>query len=395
MLTSWNHDRPQGPIVELAMSSVALAIFSRTQHYPPADIEAGSRYQQLLKAARGTFSALSAANIDDCLLSTFFMSRYEDSFQHPGRLRLGTLTPHRPPDGLNPHKDGSMAILKYWRDNLYADCPPTNTIKQTRRGLLRFAARDHLEVPEWMMDGEVFGEYGLELEYDRILVRITSLRRRLHFILREASIRQRDARELGCPAMQQQLNEEARDLDEMLQDWTSHFPSSWNYRQHVLIRESDPCLEKHFYSSTIYVCSSPSYAAIWTKYFATRMLGIHTHLQLLDAIGGATHQQRAECLSNLERAARSLAYIVPSCLGIVAANSGDGLHDPQTGDPVTMAVVGQEVKPHLARRLSWNLCLASSLEYVDIPLRRWFLAELQYLGKLSGVKLFEQADIEQ
>ncbi|KAK7757640.1 hypothetical protein SLS62_000016 [Diatrype stigma] len=305
--------------------------------------------------------------------------------------------PHRPPDRHNPHKNGSMAILKYWRDHLYEDCPVTNTIKQVRRGLLRFAARDHLEVPEWMMDGEVFGEHGLELEYDRILVRITSLRRRLHSILREASDQQRDTRALMCPVTQQQLHEEARDIDQMLQGWASRFPSSWNYRQHTM-RESDPRLEKHFYSSTVYVCSSPSYAAIWTKYFATRMLGIHTHLQLLDAIGdagsdsGVTHQQRIECLSDLGDAARSLAHIVPSCLGIVTASANDGLHERQAQDPVTTAVE-KEAKPHVARRLSWNLCLASSLEYVEISLRRWFLAELQYLGKLSGVKLFEQADL--
>lgn len=369
--------------MELAISSMALAVFSRTQHYPPAYIEAGLRYQQLLKAVRGTFSALSEANIDDCLLSTFFMSRYEDSFQHAGQLHLGTLMPH---GHINPHRDGSMALLKYWRDHLYDKHPATNTIKQIRRGLLRFAARDDLDLPEWMKHGEVFGECGLELEYDRIIIRLTNLRRRLHILVREAHVQPHEREDIV-----QQLSVEAQDIDKLLQGWSSSFPNAWNYQQHVA-EEFDRCLRRHFYSSTIYVCSSPSYAAVWVKYFATRMLSIHTRLQVLDVIAADsdehTYYQRIELLSDLERAARSLAYTVPSCLALVSI-IGVCHQDP------VMTVVGQEVKPHLARRLSWNLCLASSLEYVDAPLRQWFLAELHYLGKLTGIKVFEQADLRQ
>jgi hypothetical protein len=39
-------------IIELAISSMALAVFSRTQRHPPAAAEAGAKYDQLLRSAR-------------------------------------------------------------------------------------------------------------------------------------------------------------------------------------------------------------------------------------------------------------------------------------------------------------------------------------------------------
>lgn len=65
-------------ILDLAVSSMALAVFSQTQHHPPAAVEAPRKYHRLLQIAPITISTLDERNIDACLLATSFVSRYED-----------------------------------------------------------------------------------------------------------------------------------------------------------------------------------------------------------------------------------------------------------------------------------------------------------------------------
>jgi hypothetical protein len=217
-------------ILDLAVSSIALAVFSRTQQHPLAAIEASMTYHRLLKLALVIIPSLHEGNIDDCLLAIFFMSRYEDIVHHP--RHHNPKTPFTTTLQSFSHHDGALAILKIWKDRLSHSQPATDVIKHTRRGLIRSALMRNLALPEWMLEGAFFGEHGLELEYDCIVVQIASVRQRLITLLKKKTGLQHLSRELTSTAGE--LHKEARDTDKALQDWTSHFPSTWCHQRHTL-----------------------------------------------------------------------------------------------------------------------------------------------------------------
>ena len=76
-------------MVDLALSSMALAVFSRTQKHPAAATEASPRYYRLLRVAQERIAQLGISTLDEqkidaCLLAIFLMGRYEGTMHHSG-----------------------------------------------------------------------------------------------------------------------------------------------------------------------------------------------------------------------------------------------------------------------------------------------------------------------
>lgn len=236
--------RAECPILDLAVSSMALAVFSRAQQYPPAAIEASMEYHRLLQITQATIYSLDNRNINAYLLAIFFMSRYEDTVHRP--IQLNRRVPFPTTLQSFSYYDGALAILRVWKDHLSHSQPATDIIKHTRRSMIKSALLKNLAVPEWMLEGTSFGEHGLELEYDGIIVRIANVRQRLTMLLKEKTGLHRTSHELASIA--EELNKEARDIDKALLDWTAHFPSTWCYQRHTLFPDSLQLLKS-------YVCS--------------------------------------------------------------------------------------------------------------------------------------------
>jgi hypothetical protein len=72
-----------------------------------------------------------------------------------------------------------------------------------------------------MLNGNRFGEHGLELDYDRIVVRIVNLHHA------SASLQQKNGLQISKA---EKLNNEARELDKALQDWGAQIPSTCSYQ---------------------------------------------------------------------------------------------------------------------------------------------------------------------
>jgi hypothetical protein len=382
------------PLVELAISSMALAVFSRTQQHPPAAIEASIKYHRLLQIAQVTILSLDEGNIDACLLAIFFMSRYEDAVHRPSSAK----TPFTTAVQSFSHHDGALATLKIWKDRLSYSQPATDVIKHTRRSLIKSALMRNLALPEWMREGTSFGERGLEeLEYDRIVVRIANVRQRLSTLLKEKKKKtgcpQRTSHELTSTA--EQLNQEARDIDNALQDWATHFPSTWRYHRHTLSGlHSWPT--RDFYSPIVYSYSSLAYAAVWNKYYATRMLINSTRLRVLNLLSQPPNsdeqqqqQQRSECLFCIKTMANDLASTLPFCLQRFK------IADPHR-HLITLHTK-EDIKPYLATLTTWPLTIASSLRDVDDDDDRqlWFKAQLARLGRVVGIGVLECAETDQ
>lgn len=377
------------PMLENAISSLALAVFSQKQQYPPAAVEASVNYHQLLQVMRKTLPYLDNSSIDTCLVTTFLMSRYEDAIARPaGRNRFNYHS--------FSHHDGTSAALKAWKFDLSHNGRATDVIKHSRRGTIRSALIRNLAVPDWLQDGSTFGEYGLELDYDRVSVRIVNLRQKLTslFSLFEAS---------GSPAAYQifdctvdELDEEARSIDEALQGLASQIPNTWSYQCHTLPDQHQPWPSKGFYSPTIYSYADPAHAAIWNLYFATRMLVSSTRLRVLKLNSQSTtnistiahEHQKSESYSNIRGAARHLASSLPYCLQRLNI-------DVDYATVTVKQMRDEEIKPYVANQIIWPLSIAASLAEVEPQLSRWFRAELASLGRVVCAGMLECAETDQ
>jgi hypothetical protein len=161
------------------------------------------------------------------------MGRYEGATLRPGDLNSKDSSTSL--QSWSNH-DGAMAILKVWNDNL-SHRTATFIIKQTRRALIKCPLLRNLPLPDWMLNGNCFGEHGLELDYDRIVVRILNLHHA------SANLQQTDGLQISKAG---KLNHEARELDKALQEWTAQIPSTCHYLRHILTKPG-PWPRGHFY----------------------------------------------------------------------------------------------------------------------------------------------------
>ena len=117
-VAAWNLS-DKDPMVDLALSSLSLALFARTQKHLRAGTEASSKYYHLLRVAQERIAQVATPTFDErdieaCLLAVLFMGRYEAATHGPGdldsRKSFKSLQSWS-------HHDGSMAILRIWYDN--------------------------------------------------------------------------------------------------------------------------------------------------------------------------------------------------------------------------------------------------------------------------------------
>jgi hypothetical protein len=388
-VSSWKVSGRRCPMVDLALSSLALAIYSRIQQHLPAATEASSKYYRLLQVAQSRIAqleipTLNERNIDSCLLAVFLMGRYENAT-------------HRPDDLINwngshtslqswSHHDGAMAILKVWHDNLNHDSA-SFIIKQTRRELIKSSLLRNIPLPTWMLDGNHFGEHDLALDYDRVVVRIVSLHHEFASLQRKNGLHMSEV---------EKMNSEARELDKALQDWATHIPSTCTYQRHI-ITKPDPWPRNHFYSLIVYSYPTPGNAAAWGHYFAVRMLINITRLRILELTrsnqydGSIYEEQRQECIVQLEAMADNLAYSIPFSLGRFKV---DNPNLPIRQDSVTLNT-NDDIKPYLACWAVWPLTIASSLDGISVNQQMWFRSELATLGRITGDGVLECAETDQ
>ena len=364
-------------MVDLALSIMALAVFGKTYRYLPAATEATSRYHRLLRITQKRISnvanpAMNARDIDICLTAISLMGRYEAV-----RYRRGDHDQTGSPKSLQcwAHHDGAMAILKVWNDNLHA--PATIVIKHTRRGLIKCSLLRNLALPDWSMDGELFGERGLELDYDRIAVRIVNLHHGY------VSLQRHDGLDI---AKVEGLRKEALELDKSLQDWTGSFPSTWSFHRYLL-EEHGVRPRKHQYSSTVYNYSNYGYALVWCEYFTARLLVNHTISRLLRLSRSSLmadvdyNLESLECAAQQRAMADGLSSTIPFCLERFKVTNDSGSAGGQTSIETN---TNEEIKPYLVNLVIWSLAVATSVDGLDVRQRLWFKSELGRLGELIG-----------
>lgn len=358
-------------MVDLALSAMALAVWFRAQQDSTAPAEACSVYDRLIPLVKQRLSDLSTLqqrDVDATLLAIFLMGRYEgvmhgwsSNAQHACPLWQGW-----------SHHDGVMALLKFWYDNLSHE-PATAIIKHTRRGSVRSSLLRTRPLQSWLINGERFGEQGLDLEDDLIRVRTVSLR----CTLAKLSTNERSAEQA------EKIDLEAQELDKALQDWADKALSG--YHIHSVVAP-DTLPSKHLYSTTVYSYDTLASAARCAQYFATRMILISTRTQAREKVLAATRdagiggllcdRPQMENKVALKAMANSLASTLPFCLGLFEAAQVPGCRPALRSN--------DSIRPWHAGLLVWPLTIASSLRSVDDKQLTWFRTELTELGRMTA-----------
>lgn len=382
-LTTLIH-QPRNSVVKLALSSLALQLFSRSQNLPKAAVEAAVRYQQLLSATRAELLMLSEKNIDACLLAVTLMTQFEDLSLHTSpalesdhQVSEGTLAP------ISSHLNGATAILHLWKLRLYRNHPVSNGIKLARRALIQHHLLYGSAPPEWMENGQSFGEGGLDAMYDGILVHITKIRYQLSKISRlEASYMHMS------PSRESLLNDlyaKCQDIKLSIEAWSRSFPSNWHRLRHT-IKVSDSCPPEGFFSSTAYSYSTFAAGAFWLRDYFLRIVVNDMHLRVLDLLpassGDSLDRRRATCAYDLEAASNALASTIPFVLGRLIISDAH----PVQGR-ITIHARNRST-PYVIRLVMGPLLLVIRSRYISQELKVWFIAELKSLGKTAGIASF-------
>lgn len=394
-LLAWRESSQHGTcrMVDAGLSSLALAVFARTQKSDAAAAEASSAYHRLLGLARGRIRTvgpnMNQWHVEACLLTVLMMGRYEGSMHHPATIAAPTRDSFMTLRSWL-HHDGALAILHMWNDHLGQSNNASCIIKHTRRGLTLSALLRGIPLADWLLDGEHFGERGLDLDYDRVLVPTVNLRYAANQLLKA-----------GCEADLSTIDEldaHGKKLDMILEEFATKIPFPESRRRFFLGEHAQTWSwpRKHFFSPFVTMYNDQGYAAVWALYFAARILVNSTRLKILRANplseveGSAYNQKRAECLTIIHLMAGDLASVTPFVLDRVEST------DPTTrrGSSSLRVNVDEPVKPHLATLMVWPLSVAGSVEGVDMERQRWFRSELSEIGRIVGDGILECAETE-
>ena len=390
-VTEWTNSGKSCWMVDLALSTLALATWSRIHQDQAGALQAASKYSQLLKMMQEEVSrveshAVNERNIDGCLLAVLLMGRYESVTYEPGdsseRMTFGQMQSWS-------HQDGAMAILKARNDNP-AHVPATFITKYARRALTHSSLLRNRPLPDWMLDGRHLGEHNLELDFDRIFIQTVNV----HYM--STVFARQDDLDIDIGELDN-CRKEAQGLDCELRRWATHLPSTWSYEQREipLIEEMLP---KHFYASTVHAYPQLNCSAIWCEFFAAEMLINSIQMRVLRLIQRHTDPNQAlkkqwQVNENeLNTMADNLASTIPFCLERFKVVDSS---NPLTGEGSVALNTEEEVKPYLANLVVWPLTIASSLESVDVVQQHWFRAELAELGRVTGNGILECAETPQ
>ncbi len=388
-LLAWQESRRNhaGPMIDVALSALALAIFAKTHQVKAAAMEAWSVYHRLLGMTRERIPSMDQENIEACLLTVLLMSRYEGSMHYPAKFASTTKDSFMDLRSWL-HHDGALAILKVWNDNQSHLGSASCIIKHARRGSIQSALLRGLPLADWLLDGARFGEKGHQLEYDRILVRTVNLRHAMFRLGQQRYDADLDA--IG------DLDWEAQEIDKALRDYATNIPYAGSIQCHVLNEQVQNWTwpRVHFFSPTVCTYEGSGYAAMWTIYYAARILVNSTWLRILrlqssnEEAGSIYDQKRLRCAANVKEIADHLAAALPFVLDRVKM---DHPNPPSCQGSIKINT-DEAVKPHLATLMVWPLTVASSVEGIDGKQQQWFRSELASIGRIVGDGILECAD---
>lgn len=230
-------------------------------------------------------------------------------------------------------------------------------------------------VPDWLQNGEEFGEVGPALQLDQFMIRVAAFRARALAFFPQASA--------GLATSTPDLDilaHTGKQLEDDLVDWAESLSGEHSHSKEPLPAnpENDPNLDTHGDHRNTY--TSPGHASLWVRQRALRLIINSIFIKFI-SVRMQTSTDHDHLLWKQNRMKGNLESISRE----LCADVSYFFKDPQSRDgealvPVLKTAEGElAIPPNLANMLAWPLAIAVSTENVPEPQRKW----LQ--GKLGGV----------
>jgi hypothetical protein len=372
-LTAWQTAQNESVMVDSAVSSLALATYVLTRRNVTAEKLAWTKYAQALeilqtKIAPDALPRLTPQDIDACLLTVFLMSRYEAlSLRFVQELRVSY---NKFP--VWPHHDGAEPLLKLWAED-HSQVRKSEYVLQARRCLLRSYLLRHRAVPEWARDGSIFGEAGLDLEFDRCWTTIIDMYEDVRLLERQAKP---SLSSIEC------IQREGHDISRALDVWMSQ-AAKVPTAHHPDWLKAKSLSRKHFRSARVLLYKSYADSLVMCQYYATNLLLLNLIWRSLKLLKPGT-SWHAELLGRnpvVKEMLASLADSIPNCLERITVTTDSDMGE---GTEITLVQNRAAIRPYLYAGIAWPLTIATSVNCVEEGQRRWFCDELTELGKVLG-----------
>ncbi|RMZ81613.1 hypothetical protein DV737_g2452, partial [Chaetothyriales sp. CBS 132003] len=239
------------------------------------------------------------------------------------------------------------------------------------------------DLPDWLIDGEPFGERDSDLAYDRLFVRLAKLRSAVVALERQHVE--------VCIARVEELDRESIALRSAFLNWRDDFLSAGVHGRYqtATVVGSGPWPRLHFYSSTVYLYANLTDATAWLNYFAVCLLLCDTSVRIFQLLQPAFDWKHELPTRNPDMAnlCQGFAAIIPFCLERVKAPKAL-FSDSATAATVTDPHVVENKEPmrlYLSGLIVWPLTVVSSLLHcLDDGLQRWARQELAEMARIKG-----------
>ncbi|KAK6431510.1 hypothetical protein LTR95_012326, partial [Oleoguttula sp. CCFEE 5521] len=366
VLQHWIEAKP-GSSLHFALSALSLAFFGRSRHAPAAVKDAERAYCRALARTQRVVCGEEKETINHLLLTAMLMGTFENmvnghSTSASARPDAGRVEASK----VFTHYDGALALLKLQRQETLASCTPIERV--VRRQLVRANILRGSTVPEWLADGESYGESGPTLELDAMLVRVGRLR--ADFLATGAGV-SNDKDYISIIV-------EADVLNVALRQWHAGLPEDWKHETVFGGQYPFELIAK------VHERRTHGHAAVILRYRATRIL-VNSIIDRCLSCTASPQNNTDTARETIAELAGTVCQDVPYFFNQVGSNGSRwlsiGKHIINSQDDIT---------PKLAGLLAWPLSIVVSCDALPAKQREWLRERLRTVAAAYGDARLQQ-----
>ncbi|KAF2670193.1 hypothetical protein BT63DRAFT_454375 [Microthyrium microscopicum] len=363
-----------------ALSAFSLALFGQAKHSNEALDHADKFYGKSIIKTQQEIKKLSSDNIDQLLVAISLMAIYENltsssGNQHPPSSHFDNL-PSYGPAKIASHLEGMAALLLTRKEHAYPRNLPLE--QATRRTILRTSILRGRDIPDWLQDGTLYGEQGINLGLDALMVSTATLQSKASRLLKETNV-------IATKALHD-LIKETRKLDSAFENWSLSVPVQWGFTTLTLKNLSDP-RSRLLYEETFHNYQSSGHATLWNRYRATRVAVNHIWQQALGHLPSRSMTDYGSdiCQKNLDSLATDLCHSIPFFF-----NSFQ-IEDIKVSEPSASVnfvdCEPYEITPMMSTVITWPLAVVIKAAGISKAHRIFLEDKLKIIAEVIGLRV--------
>jgi hypothetical protein len=240
-------------------------------------------------------------------------------------------------------------------------------------------------VPDWLQQGEGFGEAGPAMQIDSFMVRVAAFRSRALEFFPRASV----ALPTSIPDLDI-LAHTGKQLEGDLVDWAESMSGEWKCNKSTTPEATNKNADDDSYEGHRNSYTSHGHASLWLRQRALRLIINSIFIKFISVRmqHGTNHEH---LLWKQERMRGNLDLISRELCGDISYFFSPGPSDLEPSLTLTAVVPLLRVPtreltilPSLASILAWPLAVAVSTENVPEPQRRWLQRKLSVVADSLG-----------